>query len=412
MRRAYLDYASTSPLRPQARAAMVEALGTLPGDPSRLHEEGLAARVALETARDQVAHLFGARNREVVFTSSATEAIAAAVWGGAERSVLRALGTGRVSGADRPSDGAHQVVTAVEHSAVRLAAERSGPVTVVAVDRGGRVDADEVLAAIGPDTVAVHVQWANHEVGTIQPVADVATGCRERGVLVHVDAAQAAGRVPIRFDDLGADLLSVSGHKLGGPAGTGALLVRRGLRIPPLLVGGEQERARRAGLEPVAALVGLGAACAVLATPTVAIGDDDNRPAGDDRGATTALDTEATEARRLTDRIRAAVTAIDGVEVYGDPDHRLPHLVCLGIADVEPQAVLLGLDRAGIAAHSGSACSSESLEPSPVLEAMGVDAHHSLRLSVGWSTADADVDLLLATLPVTLAQLRNLATRS
>jgi cysteine desulfurase len=279
-----------------------------------------------------VASLVGARSREVVFTSGATEAIASAVWGASER----ARGKGLVDDDGRT----HQVVTAVEHSAVRLAAERTGDVTVVPVDRHGRVDAEAVVAAIEPRTACVHVQWGNHEVGTIQPVAEVVAACRERGTLVHVDAAQAVGRAPIAFDDLGADLLSLSGHKLGGPAGTGALLVRRGLRVPPLLVGGDQERARRAGLEPVAALVGLGAAADAVAG---------------------AWQDEATRAEALTARLREAAERIPGVEVYGDPDHRLPHLVCLGIEGIEPQGVLLGLDRAGVAGHSGSACSSESL---------------------------------------------------
>lgn len=368
---------------------MVAALGGLVGDPGRIHEEGLTTRVALEDARQQVADLLGARSREVVFTSGATESIAAAVWGAAERAATR-------SGERGPPAVSHQVVTAVEHSAVRQTAVRAGEVTVVPVDRHGRVDAAAVLDAVRPDTAAVHVQWGNHEVGTIQPVAEVVEGCRERSVLVHVDAAQAVGRVPIAFDDLGADLLSLSGHKLGGPAGTGALLVRRGLRLPALLVGGDQERARRAGLEPVAALVGLGAACAALSH----VGDD---------GRST-LAHEATAAVRRTDRIRASAADLDGVVDYGDLAHRLPHLVCLGIEGIEPQGVLLGLDRAGVAAHSGSACSSESLEPSPVLEAMGVDAHRSLRLSVGWSTVDDDIGCLLDALPVTIDRLRSLGT--
>lgn len=379
--RAYLDHASTSPLRPQARTALVEALDRISGDPSRIHEEGLTARVALEHAREQVAALLGARPRSVVFTSGATEAIAAATWGAAERAHARA---------SDPTAPAHQVLSAVEHSAVRLEAERLGPVTVVPVDRTGRIDAAEMLAEIRPDTAAVHIQWGNHEVGTIQPVAEIVAGCRERGVLVHVDAAQAVGRLPIAFDQLGADLLSISGHKLGGPTGTGALLVRSGLRIPPLLVGGEQERARRAGLEPVAALIGLGAAAEVLADPAV-------------------LAAEAEAARAHTDRLRAAGEAVEGVEAYGHQTERLPHLVCLGIAGVEPQGVLLGLDRAGVAAHSGSACSSESLEPSPVLEAMGVDAHRSLRFSVGWSTTDGDIDVAVEALGPVVSHLRSLA---
>jgi len=391
MSRAYLDHASTSPLRPEARTAMVDALASLSGDPGRIHEEGLAARVALETARDQVAALLGTRGRSVVFTSSATEAIAAAVWGASDRARSRS---------DDPTRPTHQVVTTVEHSAVRHSAERAGEVTLVPVDRHGRVDADAVLAAVRSDTAVVHVQWGNHEVGTVQPVAEVVAACRERKVLVHVDAAQAAGRVPIDFDDLGADLLTISGHKLGGPAGTGALLVRRGLRLAPLLLGGDQERARRAGLEPVAALVGLGAACAALAA------QDPRDESGSDR---TVLAVEAEGAQRQTDLLRTGVAAIDGVEMYGHPDHRLPHLVCVGIEGIEPQGVLLGLDRAGVAAHSGSACSSESLEPSPVLAAMGVDAHRSLRLSVGWSTRDADVERVLDALPTTIERLRTLA---
>ena len=371
--RSYLDHASTSPLRPEARDAVVAWLDAGAGDPGRIHAEGLTARVAVEEARARVADLLGARPREVVLTSGATEAIAAACWGAASR-------------------GTHQVVPAIEHSAVRLAAGRHGEVTIVPVDRLGRVAVEDLVAAVRPgETALVHLQWGNHEVGTTQPVAETVAACKELGVLVHVDAAQAVGHVPVAFRDLGPDLLSVSAHKLGGPPGVGALLVRQGLRLPPLLVGGDQERARRAGLENVPGVAGFGAACATLA-------------AGD------RLATERADQRRLTDRILAAVgrDGLDGLVVYGDPDGRLPHIVCLGVEGIEPQAVLLGLDRAGVAAHSGSACSSESLEPSPVLEAMGVDAHHSLRLSAGWSTSDADVDRLLDALPRVLADLRAL----
>ncbi len=367
MARHYLDHASTAPLRPAARDALVAALDTV-GDPGRIHQEGMAARVAVEVAREQLAALVGARPREVVFTSGATEAIAAVAFGAAGR-------------------GGHQVVTAVEHSAVPAAATRHGEVTVVGVDGQGRVDPEAVAAAVRPDTSVVHVQWGNHEVGTTQPLAEVVERVHAKGALVHVDAAQAVGHVPVAFGALGADLLSLSGHKLGGPTGTGALLVRRGLRLDPLLVGSDQERARRAGMEAVPALAGLGAAAAALDPATLA-------------------EEEAT-ARRLTDRVLAGVAGLD-VRVHGDPVDRLPHLVCLGFDDVEPQAVLLGLDRAGIAVHSGSACSSESLEPSPTLAAMGVDALRSLRVSVGWSTTDADVDALLAALPEVLAGLRAL----
>lgn len=367
--RHYLDHASSSPARPEVVAAISHWLAQPGGDPGRIHGEGLEARVAIETAREQVGALLGARPRSVVFTSGASESIAAACWGAAER-------------------GGHQVLSAVEHSAVRKAAAMFGDTTVVGADRFGRVDPDALLKAIRPDTSLVHLQWANHEVATVQPVAEVVAACRERGVLVHIDAAQANGHVPIAFDALGADLLSVSAHKLGGPAGVGALLVRRGLRVRPLIVGGDQERARRAGLEPVALIAGFGAAASVL---------------------TETLPSEAAAQGTLTDRVLAVVAQLDGVHVYGDPEDRLPHLVCLGVDGVEPQAVLLGLDRAGVAAHSGSACSSESLEPSPVLEAMGVDAHHSLRLSVGWSSTDADIDAALTALPRILTELRALA---
>jgi cysteine desulfurase len=282
--------------------------------------------------------------------------------------------------------GEHIVLGAVEHSAVREASARHDA-TVVGVDRAGRISTDELLDALRPDTALVHLQWANHEVGTIQRVTDVVAACRERGVLVHVDAAQAPGHVPIDFVGLGADLLSVSAHKLGGPPGTGALLVRRGLRLRPLHVGGDQERARRAGYENVPGIIGFGAACADLDLPAEA-----ERA----RAWTTGL-AEAAGAGRLG----------PGVHLLGDPDAhgRLPHLLCLGMEGVEAEPVLLGLDQAGVAVHSGSSCSSESLEPSPVLEAMGVDASRSLRVSVGWSTVEEDVDAFADALPPVLERL-------
>jgi cysteine desulfurase len=385
--RHYLDHASTSPPRPEVVEAMVSWLTVAGrgevGDPGRIHAEGMRARVALEEAREAVAALLGARSREVVFTSGGTEAVAAATWG----AVRRAVDAGR-----RP----HVVLTAVEHSAVRqssatFAEAFGGTATVVGVDRLGRVDPAELLAAVGPDTALVHLQWGNHEVGTLQPVAEVVAACRERGVLVHVDAAQAAGRVPLELGALGADLVSVSGHKLGGPAGTGALVVRRGLRVAPLLLGGDQERARRAGLEDVAALVGLGAAARRLVEGGLA--------------------EEEPRARRLSAGLVDVLASVPGVDLLGDPDPqgRLPHLVCAAVEGVEPQGVLLGLDQAGVAAHSGSACASEGLEPSPVLEAMGVDAHRSLRFSVGWSTTEDDVAAVADALPEVVRRLRALA---
>ena len=339
-------------------------------DPGRVHTDGKVARGAVEEARERVAALLGARPREVVFTGGATEAIVAAVWGA----------TGR---------GRHVVLPAVEHSAVRDASGAHADVTEVGVDGAGRVDAEAIVAAIRPgETALVHVQMANHEVGTLQPVAEVVEHCRERGVLVHVDAAAAAGHVAVDFGRLGADLLSVSAHKLGGPQGVGALLVRRGLRLRPLLVGGEQERSRRAGMENVAGIVGFGAAAAAL------------DPA--------SLERESARGRAQTEAIVAAATAVEGVVTYGDADDRAPHIACLGVGGVEAEAVLLGLDQAGIACHSGSACSSESLEPSPVLAAMGVEAERSLRVSVGWSTTADDVEAFRRTFPAVVSRLRSL----
>ena len=211
--------------------------------------------------------------------------------------------------------------------------------------------------------------------------------CRARGVLVHVDAASAAGHLPIDFGALGADFVSIGAHKLGGPPGVGALLVRRGVRVRPLMLGGDQERARRAGIENTPAITGFGAACAELTT------DD-------------TLAVEAARARTQIERLASAALTIPGVRRYGHPIQRVPHILCLGLDDIEPQAVLLDLDRRGIAVHSGSACASEGIEPSPVLEAMGADAHRSLRVSVGWSTTDADIDVFTDALPKAIAKLR------
>jgi len=392
-RRAYLDHASSSPLRLAAYEAMLPWIAHA-GDPGRVHAEGRAARVALEEAREQVAAFFGARPREVVFTSSGTESVNTAVWGaaarsGASRNRMQSSAENRVE-TQRVAD-AHIVTSAVEHSAVLEAANRAGRLTMVAVDGFGRYDPATVLAAVRPDTALVSVQLANHEVGTLQPAAETVAAVRERGVLSHVDACAAAGHVPIDFGELGADLCSVTAHKLGGPKGVGALLVRRGLRISPLLLGGAQERNRRAGIENVAAAVGFAAAVSEL-------------EAG-------RLMAEAETARAFTDRLVAeTLKVVDGVALFGDPDARLPHLVCFGVEGVEAEPVLLGLDQRNIAVHSGSSCSSETFEPSPVLSAMGVNADHSLRISVGWSTTANDVDSVLAALPDVVSRLRRLRT--
>ena len=356
--------------------------GPIAGDPARVHLEGRLVRAAVEEARTQVAELLGVRSRQVVFTSGGTEAVDAAVWA-----------------ATRAAPGRPVLCAPVEHSSVQEASRRAAPVVDLPVDGLGRLEVDGVAEALtrsaaevagvgGAPAALVHCQWGNHEVGTLQPVADVVGQCRRAGVLVHVDAAAAAGHVDLALGTLGADLVSISAHKLGGPPGVGALVVRRGIRIEPFVVGGAQERGRRGGMENVPGIVGFGAAAAALLGPS--------------------LGAEAAAARRGTDRLVELATAVGGVAQIGDPVGRLPHLVCLGVDGVEAEPVLIGLDRAGIAAHSGSACAAESLEPSPVLAAMGLDPSRSLRLSVGWSTTDADVAAFADAFPRVVAELRAL----
>jgi cysteine desulfurase len=339
---------------------MAAEIASVGGDPGRVHEEGRDVRARIEDARERVAQLVGVRPRQVVFTSGGTEAINAAVFG-----------------ATRAAPGRPVACAAVEHSAVRDASARAAPIVELTVDHAGRIDPSSVAAALGPDAerpAMVHCQWANHEVATVQPVNAIVELCREAGIPVHVDACAALGRVPIDLGALHADLVSLSAHKLGGPAGVGALVLASGSRFDPLILGGQQERARRAGFENAVAIAGFGAVAETLAQ------------AG-------RLEQEADAARAQVSALLAAAQAVEGVSLVGDPDPagRLPNLVCLGVAGVEAEPVVIGLDRVGIAVHSGSACSSEALEPSPVLAAMGVDPDKSLRLSVGWSTTGADV---------------------
>jgi cysteine desulfurase len=364
--RAYLDYASTAPLRPAARDAMLPFLDRSFGDPGRLHAEGRTTRVALEHSREQVAAFFGTRPREVVFTSSGTEAVNAALLGA----------TG------------HAVTTAVEHSCVREALARSASdVTAVGVDRSGRFDAAEVVAAVRDDTSMISIQLANHEVGTAQPAAEVCAALREHEsrARVHVDACAAAGYLPVSFRELDADLCSVTAHKFGGPLGAGALLIRRGIRIPPLLLGGAQERARRAGIENLPAWIGFGAACEDC-----------------------ALEHEAAAERVAIAKAASVCDVVPGVERLGDGS--VPHLLCLGVEGVEAEPILLALDQHGVAVHSGSSCSSETLEPSPILAAMGVDAERSLRISVGWASTPDDTERFAQVFPGIVERLRGLRT--
>ena len=335
MTRHYLDHASSSPLRPEAARAIGEWLerGTF-ADPGRVDEEGRVVAAAIEEARDAVAALVRASPRQVIFTSGGTESVNWANWAALARRA-----------ASRPSPAAR-----VEHSAVRFSAERHGPVTTIPVDILGRLDLDAVadlLADPAALPVLVNCQLANHEVGTVQPVGDVVERCGRRGVLVHVDACAAIGQMPVDLSELGADFVSISAHKFGGPAGVGALVVGPAARIPALLLGGNQERARRAGMEAVLPIIGFGAVAAVLAAPG-------------------RLAETAARARNLTEELSEAARGVSGVVQYGDPVGRVPHLVCFGVSGVEAEGVVLGLDQAGVAVHSGSACSSEAFEPSPV----------------------------------------------
>ncbi len=388
--RHYLDHASTSPLRPQAARAMMTYLSTggivkgedprdVIGDAARIYHEGQLSRNALEGYREEVARWLGARPRQVVFTSGATEAIHHAVWAAAQM---------------RP--GRPMVGAAIEHSSVRAASARLARWIEVPVDGKARIDIDALEAILTREQPAVvHCQAANHEVGTLQPVREVVELCHERSVLVHVDAASAASHVPLDIGTLDADLVSISSHKVGGPLGAGALVIRRGLRIPALFVGSTQERGRRAGIENLPAIAGFAATSEFLGS----IDGTDQVP---------QQEREAARAQQLTKTILEAVTKLPGVQVYGDPLVRAPHITCFGAEDVVAEAIVLGLDRRGVSIHSGSACSSEGFEPSPVLAAMGADADHSLRVSVGWSTLESDIDAFLTAFPEVLAELRSL----
>jgi cysteine desulfurase len=382
-RRIYLDHAATTPLDPRVLEAMLPYLTTVTGNPSSVHREGREARKGLDTARRQVAAVLGARPAEIVFTASGSEADALAIRGVVEASSARLP---------------HVVTSAIEHHAVLhtvQALERQGRcrATYIPVDAEGFVDPDAVAAAVADDTVLVSVMYANNEVGTIEPVAEIARAAKRRNpqVLVHTDAVQAAGALDLDVNRLGVDLLSLAAHKVYGPKGVGALYVRDGVRLAPLVLGGAQERNRRAGTENVAGAVGLATAL---------------------RLAYEELDARNRHCTRLRDRLLHEIPMrIPGVRVNGPRDGaaRLPNNVNCSIAGIEIEALLLGLDLAGIAASNGAACTSGSLEPSHVLTAMGVPAElarTSLRLTLGKDTSEADIERVLAVLPPLVARLR------
>jgi cysteine desulfurase len=366
----YLDHATTTPLHPVARAALLAAYDEGWADPTRLYAGGRRARLLLDDARASVGRALGARPDEVHFTTSGTASIRAGLLG---------------SLAARRRVGRHLITTAVEHSAVlRVADEHDadgGETTRIAVDELGHVDVAALTAAFRDDTALVSVQHANHEVGTRQPLEPIAAACAERAVPLHVDAAQSVGRVHVDVAELGVSLLSASAHKWGGPPGVGVLVVRKGTRFRPV---GEVEPS----FPDVPAITAAASALdATLAT----------------------METEAARQSALVDRIRAAVASIADVQVVGDPVQRLPHLVTFSALYVDGEALVTALDRAGFAVNSGSACTSSTLEPSHVLAAMGVLTHGNVRVSVGAGTTADDVERFLAVLPEIVARLRSSA---
>jgi cysteine desulfurase len=378
MKRIYLDHIAATPLRPEAFEAMRPFLTDAFGNPQSLHAAGREALAAVDAARAEVAGLIGAEAPEVYFTASGSEANNFAVKGLA---------------AGQQARGRHIVVSAVEHNSVLnsvKALERSGfSATLVPVDREGRVDPREVERALTKETVLVSVMMANSEVGTIQPVAEIAALCRERKVACHTDAVAAAGSIPFDVKALGVDALSLAGDQFYGPKGAAALYVRRGVRILPLIDGGVQEGGRRGGTENVAAIVGLGQAAALARTEMAA------------RAAVLAP---------LRDRLLDELPRrIPHVLVTGPRSGRLPHHASFCVEFVEGEGMLLFLDMKGIAASSGSACTSKALKASHVLLAMGFDhatAQGSLVFSLIDGTTGADIDTLLDVFPPIVERLR------
>jgi cysteine desulfurase len=367
-RRTYLDHASLWPLRPAARQAWIDASATIQGDASRRHREGRAARDLLERATATAAAAIGAGERDLVWTSGGTEAVHLAVLGAARAAERR--------GERRR----HLVVSAVEHSSVLRAAERlrdehGYELEVVGVDTAGLVDPDRVASSIRDDTLAVHLQHANHEVGAIQPTHEVATRCRDRGALLHVDACQTVGQLGVSLEQLGADLLSASAAKFGGPAGTGFLALGPRGRLAPLLEGDERQGRRRAGLEDVASVAAAAVALEV---------------------ARTAMQTERSDRELVRRHLRRLLPErVEDVAVHGPLADAHPGIVAVSALYVDGEGLVAALDEAGFAVHSGSSCATTSGEPSHVLVAMGVLTHGHVRISIGPETTVADADDLL-----------------
>jgi cysteine desulfurase len=373
----YLDHAATTPIRPEVLEAMLPYLTEHQGNPSSIHASGRRARQGLDEAREEIARHMGAKPREIVFTASGTEADNLAVRGVAWAASAK---------------GRHIVTSVVEHKAIlntTAVLERQGfEITAVGVDRYGRVDPDEVAAAITDRTTLVSIQSANNEVGTIQPVAAIGAICRARGVAFHVDAVQSAAFAPPTPDAWQATLVSLSAHKLYGPKGAGALYVRQGTAMLPQSSGGAQERQRRAGTENVPAIVGFAAAARLAFA-------------------------EPMDLVPLRDRLIAGVTSLGGVTLTGHPTERLPNSASFVIEGVEGGDLVAALDLEGIEASTGSACTTGSVEPSHVLLAMGIEpeaARGSLRLTIGRMTNEAEIDRTLEVLESVIGRLRAMRT--
>jgi len=378
--RVYLDNSATTRVDDQVIEAMIPFMREIFGNASSIHTFGQEARAAVEESRREVAELLGADTREIVFTSGGTESDNTALWG-----VFR-------SGC-RP--GNHIITTRVEHPAILAtckALESSGAeVTYVPVNSGGRADPAEIAAAITDRTILISVMHANNETGVIQPIEEISAIARERGIVMHTDAVQSVGKIPVNVRELGVDLLSLSGHKIHAPKGIGVLYVRKGTRLMPFMTGGSHERKRRAGTENVPGIVGLGTAARLalerLPEMHARVGDLRNR---------------------LEARIREQ---IEGVRVNGTPEHRLPNIANLSFEGIEGEAAVIAMDLEGVAVSTGSACSSGSLEPSHVLMAMGLRpevVQGSLRLSLCYHNAEPEINKAAETLERVTERLRRL----
>lgn len=381
--RIYLDHNATTPLDPAVADRMTVALRDVWGNASSVHHFGQQAKAALDEARASVASLLSADASEIIFTAGGTEANNIAIRGVAE--ALEASGR------------KHLITCGIEHEAVlntmKAMARRGWRVTTLAVGAAGIVESDRLREAMTDDTALVSIMHANNEIGTVQPIAALSAIAHERGALFHTDAVQSAGKIAVDVRALGVDLLSIAAHKFYGPKGAGALWVKRGIRLLPFITGGRQERNRRAGTENVPALIGLGVA-AHLARQTI--------------------EAEGLRLGALRDRLEAGIlSSIAGTDRNGVATPRVPNTTNISVAGVEAESLLIGLDLAGIAVSSGSACSSGTLEPSHVLKAMGFPHARtlgSIRFSLGASNTDDHVDRVLAALPPIVEKLRSLTT--